>query len=201
MNAITTTPKITLTTKNIVNLQTELATYAHLFDQVWQRREQRENYATYLQGLMLDMPNKSIETMMLHLNGDDPRAIRNMQHFMSKSSWQDLDVLTIHWQEVAKGLGDENGVLIVDDSGFPKQGKESVGVKRQWCGQLGKRANCQVGVFLAYASQQGSTLLDRRLYLPQEWVKDSRYAQRRQKCGVPSDITFKTKPRLAADMI
>lgn len=201
MKAVITTPKITLTTKHIADIQTELATYAHLFDQAWQRREQRENYQTYLQGLMLDIPNKSVETMLLHLKGDDPAAIRNMQHFLSKSSWKDLAVLKIHWQEVAKDLGDENGVLIVDDSGFPKQGKESVGVKRQWCGQLGKRANCQVGVFLGYASQHGSTLLDRRLYLPQEWVKDTQYAQRRQKCGIPTDITFKTKPQLAGDMI
>lgn len=201
MKAVFTAPKISLTTKNVTNLQTELATYTRLFDQAWQRREQRENYKTYLQGLMMDIPNKSVETMMLHQKGDDPGAIRNMQHFLSKSSWQDLDVLTIHWREVAKDLGDEEGVLIVDDSGFPKQGKESVGVKRQWCGQLGKRANCQVGVFLAYASQYGSTLLDRRLYLPQEWVQDSGYGQRRQKCGVPTDISFKTKPTLASDMV
>ena len=113
MKTIHTTPKITLTTKKVTNLQTEIATYTNLFDQVWQRREQRENYKTYLQGLMLDIPNKSVETMMLHLKGDDPRAIRNMQHFLSKSSWKDLDVLRIHWREVAKDLGDENGVLIV----------------------------------------------------------------------------------------
>lgn len=201
MESIITTPKITLTTKNVTNLQTELAIYTHLFEQVWQRREQKENYETYLQGLMLDIPNKSVETMMLHLKGDDPRAIRNMQHFLSKSSWQDLDVFTIHWREVAKDLADEEGVLIVDGSGFPKQGKESVGVKRQWCGQLGKKANCQVGVFLAYASQHGSTLIDRRLYLPKEWVEDARFEQRREKCSVPSDITFKTKPTLASDMV
>ena len=201
MDSDITTPRITLTTKNVTNLQTELKTFTHLFEQVWQRREQRENYETYLQGLMLEIPNKSVETMMLHLKGDDPRAIRNMQHFLSKSSWQDLDILTIHWREVAKDLGDENGVLIVDGSGFPKQGQESVGVKRQWCGQLGKKANCQVGVFLAYATRHGSTLLDRRLYLPKEWVQDARFAQRRKKCGVPTDITFKTKPTLASDMV
>ena len=201
MKSVITTPKIKLTTKNVTNLQTELATYTHLFEQVWQRREQRENYETYLQGLMLEIPNKSVETMMLHLRGDDPRAIRNMQHFLSKSSWRDRDILTIHWQEVAKDLGAEDGVLIVDDSGFPKQGKESVGVKRQWCGQLGKKANCQVGVFLAYASRHGSTLLDRRLYLPKEWVKDTQFAQRRKKCAVPTNISFKTKPTLASDMV
>lgn len=201
MNPKIATPKINLTTKNVDNLQTELATYSDLYQQAWQRREQRENSKTYLQGLMLNVPNKSVETMMLHLKGDDPRAIRNMQHFLSKGSWQDQEILNIHWQEVAKYLGDENGVLIVDDSGFPKQGKDSVGVKRQWCGQLGKKANCQVGVFLAYASRHGATLLDRRLYLPKEWVYNPGYAQRRQKCGVPADITFKTKPTLASDMV
>lgn len=201
MKSENSTPKINLTTKRIKNLQTELASYTHLFEQAWQRREQRENYETYLKGLMLNIPNKSVETMMLHLKGNDPKAIRNMQHFLSKGSWQDQDILNIHWQEVDKELGDDNGVLIVDGSGFPKQGKDSVAVKRQWCGQLGKKANCQVGVFLAYASRHGSTLLDRRLYLPKEWVKDARYGQRRQKCGVPSDITFKTKPTLASDMV
>jgi SRSO17 transposase len=201
MNPEITTPKINITTNHVDNLTTELTTYSNLYQQVWQRREQRENYETYLRGLMLDIPNKSVETMMLHLHGDDSKAIRNMQHFLSKGSWQDQEVLKIHWQEVAKDLGDENGVLIVDDSGFPKQGKDTVGVKRQWCGQLGKKANCQVGVFLAYASRHGATLLDRRLYLPKEWVRDPGFAQRREKCGVPPEVSFKTKPTLAGDMV
>lgn len=110
-------------------------------------------------------------------------------------------ILSRHWQEVNQGLGDENGVLIADSSGFPKQGSESVGVKRQWCGQLGKTANCQVGVFLSYASQHGYTLVNRRLYLPQEWVEDKEYEERRAKCGVPEDATFKTQPALALEMV
>jgi SRSO17 transposase len=106
-----------------------------------------------------------------------------------------------HWQEVRDDLGEAEGVLIGDDSGVPKQGQESVGVKRQWCGQLGKRANCQVGVFLGYASQHGHTLLDRRLYLPREWVEEQAYAERRKKCGVPEEIRFQTKPALLLEMV
>jgi SRSO17 transposase len=75
-----------------------------------------------------------------------------------------------------------------------------VGVKRQWCGQLGKRANCQAGVFLGYASQHGSTLLHRRLYMPKEWLADD-YAERRRQCGVPTDLPFQTKPQLGLAML
>ena len=82
-----------------------------------------------------------------------------------------------------------------------KQGKESVGVKRQYCGQLGKRANCQAGVFVGYASRQGYTLLDRRLYLPAEWLTDAAFAERRLACGIPAETTFRTKQALALEMI
>lgn len=198
---IETVPEINLTIKNVKNLHTELIQYGAIYQNLFARREQKEQYQTYLQGLMLDLPNKSVETMMLNLKGDDPNAIRNMQHFLSQGSWQDQAILTRHWQEVSQDLGDKNGVLIVDGSGFPKQGQDSVGVKRQWCGQLGKRANCQVGVFLGYASRHGRTLLDRRLYLPRAWVEETAYAERRTKCGVPKEITFKTKPALATEMI
>lgn len=198
---IETTPKFNVTVKDVADLPTELAQYAAIYKKLFSRREQKEHYQNYLEGLMLDMPNKSVETMMLNLKGDDPNAIRSMQHFLSKGSWQDKAILQRHWQEVSHDLGDENGVLIGDGSGFPKQGKKSVGVKRQWCGQLGKVANCQVGVFLGYASQHGRTLLHRRLYLPQEWVEDDAYAERRRKCGVPEKISFKTKPTLLLEMV
>ncbi len=198
---IETTPTFNLTTKDIEELPTELEQYAATYQELFRRREQKEHYRTYLAGLMLDVPNKSVETMMLNLKGDDANAIRSMQHFLSEGSWQDRAILQRHWQEVSQDLGDENGVLIGDDTGFPKQGKESVAVKRQWCSQLGKRANCQVGVFLGYASAQGRTLLDRRLYLPREWVQDEAYADRRQKCGVPAEVSFQTKPALLLAMV
>jgi SRSO17 transposase len=92
-------------------------------------------------------------------------------------------------------LGDAQGVLILDGSDFPKQGNESVGVKRQWCGQLGKTANCQAGVFLGY------TLLHRRLYMPEEWLAADAYAERRKRCGVPATLRFQTKPQLGLEML
>jgi SRSO17 transposase len=91
-------------------------------------------------------------------------------------------------------------VWIVDGSGFPKKGTHSVGVARQWCGQLGKVENCQEGVFAAYASRKGYTLLDRRLYLPESWF-DKEYRERWEKCGIPEDTTFKTESELALDML
>jgi SRSO17 transposase len=139
--------------------------------------------------------------MMLRNNGDDLNSIRAMQHFISQGAWADEAVLSRHAQEVDKDLGDTEGVLIIDGSDFPKQGTETVGVKRQWCGQLGKVANCQAGVFLGYASQHGYTLLDRRLYMPREWLEDGAYAERRHQCGVPEELTFQTKPELALAMV
>jgi len=198
---IETSPELKLSVKEIENLQTELEQYSALYQPLFSRREQKEHYETYLQGLLLSLPNKSVETMILNLKGDDPNAIRNLQHFMSEGRWADQPILKQHWQEVSKDLGEADGVLIGDDSGIPKQGQESVGVKRQWCGQLGKRANCQVGVFLGYASQHGHTLLDHRLYLPREWVEDKVYTERRHKCGIPDNITFQTKPALLLEMI
>jgi SRSO17 transposase len=91
--------------------------------------------------------------------------------------------------------------LTLDGSDFLKQGQESVGVKRQDCGEVGKRANCHAGVFLGYASQLGSTLLERRLCLPQEWVADADCAERRKTCGVPEKIAFQTKPEVGWEMI
>jgi len=93
---IDTVSEITLTSKDIQELETELAAYSQIYQDLFKRREQKEQYATYLQGLMSDLPNKSVETMMLNLNGDDPQAIRNMQHFLSQGSWQDKMILSRH---------------------------------------------------------------------------------------------------------
>ena len=99
-------------------------------------------------------------------------------------------------KEVEKDLGADDGVLMVDGSDFPKQGVHAVGVKRQYCGELGKRANCQAGVFVGYGSSQGYTLLDRRLYVPAEWLTDDAYTERRRQCGLPPELTFKTEARI-----
>ena len=95
-------------------------------------------------------------------------------------------------------LGDADGVLVVDETGFLKKGNKSVGVQRQYSGTAGRVENCQVGVFLAYASAKGRTLLDRELYLPQVWSED---LERRREAGVPADVGFQTKPQLARRML
>ena len=199
--AIATVPEANLTPDDIEGVLGELHEYHAIYSPLFRRREQREWSEEYLQGLLVATPNKSIETMVLSMRGVDPNAVRAMQQFISEGSWQDADILERHWQEVDKDLGEEEGVLTLDGSDFLKQGKESVGVKRQYCGEVGKRANCQAGVFLGYASRKGYTLLDRRLYLPEEWVEEESYAERRRKCRVPEDVVFKTKPLLGWDMI
>jgi len=122
-----------------------------------------------------------------------------MQHFISNSSWRDAPLITQLQRDVDRLMGDSNeGALILDESGFPKQGEHSVGVKRQYCGALEKVDNCQVGVFLAYAKDSNVILIDRRLYLPKDWADDK---ERRQKAGVPEEVTFNTKAQLGLEMI
>lgn len=198
---IDTAPAMELTPQAIDDLVEALQAYYAIYSPLFQRREQREWAQKYLHGLLLDIPRKSVEPMVLALHGANAKAVRTMQLFISEGAWEDEAILQHHWQEVDQTLGEADGVLTVDGSDFLKQGQESVGVKRQYCGEVGKRANCQAGVFLGYASRKGYTLVDRRLYLPQEWVEDAAYAARRQRCGVPTDIAFKTKPTLGWEMI
>jgi SRSO17 transposase len=95
-------------------------------------------------------------------------------------------------------LGEADGIIVFDPSGFPKKGNDSVGVKRQWCGRLGKIENCQVGVYMAYVSRIEHALVDFRLYLPEDWAKDK---SRRKKCGVPKEVRFQTRHELALAML
>src|SRR2546426_8757782 len=201
IDLIETTPQMDLVTQDIEHLVEELCTYHAIYSPLFQRREQREAAHTYLQGLLATLPRKSIEPMVLAVDGVAPKAVRAMQSFISEGQWNDERLLHQHWKEVETDLGADDGVLMVDGSDFPKQGGHSVGVKRQYCGELGKRANCQAGVFVGYVSSQGYTLLDRRLYVPAEWLTDDAYAERRRQCGIPPDLTFKTKPELAQEMI
>ena len=174
LEPIATAPVLDLTPQDVDTIIDELRAYHAIYSPLFQRREQREWSQHYLHGLLLNIPRKSIEPMVLSLKGADHNAVRAMQQFLGEGAWDDAAILKRHWQEVDADLGDADGVLILDGSDFPKQGQESVGVKRQYCGELGKTANCQAGVFLAYASRQGYALLDRRLYLPEEWLTDER---------------------------
>jgi len=198
---IETAPRMDLSVQDIGHLIEELSAYHAIYSPLFQRREQREAAHTYLQGLLATLPRKSIEPMVLAVDGVAPAAIRAMQSFISAGQWKDERLLRQHWQEVDADLGAPDGVLMVDGSDFAKQGSHSIGVKRQYCGELGKRANCQAGVFVGYVSPQGYTLLDRRLYLPAEWLTDDAYAERRRQCGLPPKTPFQTKPELAQEMI
>ena len=198
---VETVPEMSLEPKDIDNLIDELRQYHAIYSPLFQRREQREQSEKYLNGLLLDIGRKSVEPMVLAQDGADPNEIRARQHFISAGTWDDEAILKRHWREVDQDLGEEDGVFTLDGSDFLKRGDESVGVKRQYCGEVGKVANCQAGVFLGYTSRRGYTLLDRRLYLPEEWATDETYAQRREKCGVPQDVEFQTKPQLGWEMI
>lgn len=124
---------------------------------------------------------------------------QSLQHFVSNSSWRHQPVLDHIQRDVIDAIGDKNnGSIHIDECCFPKQGKDSVGAAPQYCGRLGKTANCQAGVFLGYAKGSYRTLIDERIYLPKSWIKDKK---RRKKCGVPWYVRFKKKSELAWDMI
>ena len=130
-NVMTTAPLLDLTPQDLDAILDELHVYHASFSPLFQRREQRAWSETYLHGLLLDIPRKSVEPMLLHLRGADHNAIRAVQQFVGDGPWDDVRILQQLWREVAADLGDDDGVLIVDGSDFPKQGQESVGVKRQ----------------------------------------------------------------------
>jgi SRSO17 transposase len=187
-------PLINLASRDVRALADELLAYHAHFAAHFQRSEQRAWALTYLQGQLADLERKSIEPMALALADGNVQA---MQQFISLGAWDDAAVLKTHQRLVADTLGDaDSGVLIIDGCDFPKQGSHSVGVARQWCGALGKVANCQASVVACYASQHGYTLVDRRLYMPQKWFSPA-YQERRQRCAVPASLTFQTHTELA----
>jgi len=155
----------------------------------------------YLKGLMLPGERKSVEPMAARVQPDNVRsAHQSMHHLVADASWSDRAVLlAVAEQVLPRLLADEGPVWwIVDDTGFPKKGKHSVGVAHQYCGQTGKQDNCRVAVSLSIANASGSVPIDYRLYLPRAWAED---VERRAKCGVPDEVVFETKPALAMGQI
>jgi SRSO17 transposase len=142
------------------------------------------------------LERKSIEPIALNIQGGN---VRSMQRFVSDVVWNETRLLHKYHHIVNEDMGDSNGVLIFDESGFAKKGADSAGVAKQYCGNLGKVENSQVGVFAAYASPSGYALLDKRLFIPEKWFTDD-YELRRNKCKIPEDVEFKTKPQLAVEM-
>jgi SRSO17 transposase len=147
-------------------------------------------------GQFSELERKSIEPIALNVVDGE---VRSMQRLISDVVWNEEKILPKYRSMINEDLGDLNGVLIFDETGFVKKGNDSAGVARQYCGSVGKVEHCQVGVFAAYASPSGYCLLDRRLFIPEKWFTDE-YAARRKKCNFPETLKFKTKPQLAAEM-
>lgn len=159
------------------------------------RPETRQRALAYLQGLLSPVERKN-SWQLAEASGDTtPYGI---QHLLGRAVW-DVDAVRDELRAyVVEHLGDPDGVLVVDETGFLKKGRKSVGVKRQYSGTAGRIENCQIGVFLAYASAHGQALLDRELYLPEEWAEDE---ERRREAGVPEAVRFQTKPQIARQML
>jgi SRSO17 transposase len=189
-------PKFDLTKKELGDFVNELRGFHEEFRDCFGRSEPRENFFRYMVGQFSELERKSIEPIALAVEDAD---VRCLQRFVSEVAWDEREMLEKYRSMVEEDMGDPEGVLIFDESGFPKKGEDSVGVARQYCGTLGKVENCQVGVFMAYASPHGYALLDRRLFIPEKWFEEA-YVQRRKKCELPPTVQFRTKPQLAVEM-
>lgn len=164
----------------------------------FERSEQHFNAIAYLKGLMSNSIVKTIETIAIAILGVG--KVRRLQHYFTGSNWKATNVTAKHQEELAPKIADDNGMYTIDSSEIPKKGKDSAGVAPQYCGNLGKVANCQSGVFLGYASEKGYGLLDQQLYVPKSWFEPD-YAERRRKTHFPEGLVFKTKLEIALDLL
>jgi SRSO17 transposase len=154
-----------------------------------------ENAQKYMKGLLSSATRKN-SWQLSEITGES--APYKLQQFIYRGSYSADKVRDITREYVNENMGEAEGVMVVDDTGFIKQGDKSCGVQRQYTGTLGKICNCQLGVFLTYASSKGNTAIDRRLYMPEVWTEDK---TRREEAGVPEDLKFQAKPELALAMI
>lgn len=179
-------------------LQTELEQYLQKYDSCFRSKPQRKLFQTFLHGLLSPLERKSIEPIALHFSGE--KLVRPLQQFFTRSPLEEQPLLEVYQELLSKQVGSAAGMLSVDDTSFVKKGSHSIGVKRQYCGRLGKTENCQSGVFVAYAGDKGYGLVDYELYLPKEWFGES-FAQRRNACHLPEEKKFATKNELAQTML
>ena len=158
------------------------------------RREARQNARVYISGLLSDLQRKNVESIAYRHDQDR----RGLQRFIGLAPWPHQPLQEELAQQIGLELGQDDGVIVFDPSGFKKCGNDSVGVQRQWLGRFGKVDNGQVGIYMGYASRKDHALVDTRLYLSKEWAKDK---ARRKKCGVPKEIRYQTRHELALDML
>jgi SRSO17 transposase len=175
-----------------------LQEYLAMFNVVFNNSPRIKNFGIYIKGLLSKLKRKPIEPIALEYMGES--GVRTLQNFVSRSNFEDKTLLESYQIEVSREINSANGMLSVDPSEFVKKGKRSAGVKRQYCGRLGKIENCQSVVFAAYSGEKGYGIVDRELYIPEEWFNDS-HIELRGKCGIPSDKKFQTKNAIALEMI
>jgi SRSO17 transposase len=182
--------------------QAEVASWTAGWDEIqrrigprFARSEQRQRVRRYVAGLLGPVERKNGWQLAEHAGEARPYG---MQRLLAGAKW-DADAVRDDLRAyVLEHLSDPRAVLVIDETGFLKQGTKSVGVKRQYSGTAGRIENCQIGVFLTYAAPEGHVLLDRELYLPREWADD---AERRREAGVPEAVRFATKPQLARRLL
>ena len=189
-------PQCNLSKEDVERFWDELKNYMELFKPTFRREEQLKRSKVYVCGLLGNATRKNVEQMALGLGEN----VRSLQYFVGQSPWGTEAVIAIHQQTVGETLGEEDGVVLIDESSTVKQGADSVGVAAQYCGSVGKIANGQVGVYLGYASRKGYSLVEGQLFMPDEWFEEE-HAKRRCACGVPTDLVYKTKPEIGLELV
>jgi SRSO17 transposase len=195
-------PKLTadlnLDPDDIETMAKELVNFHQCFHGAYGRIEHHRLGLAYLSGLMSNAEAKSVEPIALEFL--DKKSVRSMQMFMKTFRWDHGSMLRTHQEMLAELIASPEGMITIDPSDFPKKGKESVGVARQYCGAVGKVENCQSGVFVGYSSDKGYGLLNGRLYMPKSWFSKEQ-EKRRAFNLVPEDLVFETKQQIALKLI
>ena len=176
-------------------LKPELDRFLDGYAPLFERDANAVHAKRFVQGLLHRGERRNAENIAEAMTGG---PVRNLQAFLTTGAWSDAAVLAQVRRDALEVLADDDAVWNTDETGFPKKGTKSVGVKRQYSGTLGRTDNCQVAVFANYCSSKGHTFMDRRLFLPQEWADDP---ERRVEAGVPEAVVFRTKPQLGLAMI
>lgn len=181
--------------------QKRLAAYLDGLAQAAGHADRVVPFKNYCTGLLLEGERKSVEPMAARLGSDNVRRThQSLHHLVADAPWSDAEILEQVRHPVLPAMQQQSPIVawIVDDTGFPKKGRHSVGVARQYCGQVGKQENCRVAVSVSVATWHASLPIAWRLYLPKIWAEDR---ERRRKAGVPEEVRFQTKPQIALEQI
>ena len=181
--------------QQLLALKPELDRFLDQFASLFGREENQTHARRVVQGLLRGGERRNVENIAQSMRGG---PVRSLQAFVATGVWPDREILQKMRSSMLEVLGDDDAVWNSDETGFPKKGTKSVGVKRQYSGTLGRTDNCQIAVFANYCSPKGHTFMDRRLFLPEEWARDW---ARRKEAGVPPGVVFRTKPELALEMV